>query len=145
MILEDRIVTELAEVVCKRIARRTRMALTKMTGDCLLSGDDTPLKNSWEEICVQLQTEESFAWSAYETTVRVTVTGFVEELQRYEIAAIWLQTNDAGELKYEEVDLKHLPIDESSVADFIIQQHVYPLADGWSNNRIREYIDREVT
>jgi hypothetical protein len=78
---EDRIVSDLAEVVCKRIARQTRMALTKLT-DCRLSGEDSPLKNSWEEICVQCQGEESIFGSAYEDTTRSFVRQFVQKLQR---------------------------------------------------------------
>jgi hypothetical protein len=138
---EDRIVSDLADVVCKRIARQTRMALTKIT-DCRLSGEDSPLKNSWEEICVQCQTEESSAWSAYEETIRAYVTGFVEQLQRHEIEAIYLQTEDACDLTDEEAEQKPLPVNESCVVDYIIKQHLYTLADGWSNKRIREFIDR---
>lgn len=144
---EDRIVSELAEVVCKRIARQTRMALTKIT-DCQLSGDDSPLANTWEEICVQCQQEKSYCWSAYEETISVLVRGFVQKLQRCEIEAIWLQTADACDMTDEEYERIHQPgerpaINESSVVDYIIDQHIYTLADGWSNKRIRKYIDRE--
>jgi hypothetical protein len=79
MTSENRIVSELAKVVCKRIARQTRMALTKMT-NCRLSGEDSPLKNSWEEICVQCQGEESIFWSAYEDTTRSFARKFVKNL-----------------------------------------------------------------
>jgi len=36
----------------------------------LLSGDDSGLKNTWEEICVQLQGDESIHWGVYEEVVR---------------------------------------------------------------------------
>jgi len=140
---EDRIVSELAEFVCKRIARQTRMALTNIA-DCRLSGDDSPLANTWEEICVQCQSENSYAWSAYEETIRVCVMGFVQKLKRFEIEAIYLQTENACDLTNEDVERKHLPVNESSVVDYIIQQHIYPLADGWSNKRIRKFIDRDL-
>ena len=138
---EDRIVSELADVVCKQIARQTRMALTKLT-DCCLSGDDSPLKNSWEEICVQFQQEMAYCWDAYEDTIRGFVRMFVQRLQRFEIEAIYLQTEDACDLTDEEAEQKPLPVNESCVVDYIIKQHLYPLADRWSNKRIREYIDR---
>ena len=145
---EDRIVSELAEVVCKRIARQTRMALTKMT-DCQLSGEDSPLKNTWEEICVQCQGEESIFRSAYEDTIRGFVRGFVQKLQRFEIEAIWLQTDDACDLTDEEFERessagKRPAINESSVVDYIIQNHIYPLAGDWSNKRIREFFERDL-
>jgi hypothetical protein len=144
---EDRIVSELAEVVCKRIAWQTRMALTRMT-DCRLSGDDSPLNNSWEEICVQCQGEKSIFWSAYEDSIRGLVRNFVQKLQRFEIEAIWLQTGDACDLTDEEFEQEHPPgkrpaINESSVVDQIIQNYIYALAGDWSNKRIREFIDRE--
>ena len=145
---ENRIVSELAEVVCKRIARQTRMALTKMT-DCQLSGEDSPLKNTWEEICVQCQGEESIFVSAYEDTIRSFVREFVQKLQRFEIEAIWLQTDNAFDLTDEEYERessgeKRPAINESSVVDYIIQNHIYPLAGDWSNKRIREFIDRDL-
>ncbi len=37
--------------------------------DCLLSGDDTDLVSVWEEICIQVQGQESFDWDAYDYTV----------------------------------------------------------------------------
>jgi hypothetical protein len=136
---KDRIVSELAEVVCKRIAWQTRMALTNMT-DCRLSGVDSPLKNSWEEICVQCQGEESIFWSAYEDTVRSFVRQFVQKRQTFEIEAVWLQTADAYDLTDEE---NRPSINESSVADYIIQNHIYSLAGDWSNKRIRKHIESE--
>jgi len=145
---ENRIVSELAEVVCKRIARQTRMALTKMT-DCQLSGEDSPLKNTWEEICVRCQGEESIFGSAYGDTIRSIVREFVQKLQRFEIEAIWLQTDNAFDLTDEEYERessgeKRPAINESSVVDYIIQNHIYSLAGDWSNKRIREFFERDL-
>jgi len=136
---ENRIVSELAEAVCKRIARQTRMALTKIAGSGL-SGDDSPLDNIWDEICAQCQHENSIFWSHYEDMIRSFVTKFVQKLPRIEVEAVYVQTDDACDLTDKEAEQKHIPINESSVVDFIIQQHVYPLAGDWSNKRIRKYI-----
>jgi hypothetical protein len=142
---EDRIVRDFADVVCKRIARQTRAALTKMT-DCRLSGDDSVLKNSWEEICVQLQGEQSIFWSAYETTINALITGHVGILKRFELEAIWLQTDDAFDQIDEEVE-RNRPsgdrpgVNEDSVIDYIRSEYVFALASDWSNHRIRKYID----
>lgn len=35
----------------------------------LLSGDDSGLKNTWEEICSQVQGEQSFHWDVYINTI----------------------------------------------------------------------------
>jgi hypothetical protein len=145
---EDRIVSELADAVCKRIVRQTRMALTKMT-DCRLSGDDSPLKNSWEEICVQCQDENSIFCSAYEDTIRKFVRMFMQKLQRFEIEAVWLQTTALyDDMTDEEFDRMQAAeerpaINEASVEDHIIQNYIYSLAGDWTNKRIRKFIDRD--
>lgn len=49
--------------------------LKKMKDDALLSGEDSGLENVWEEICVQLQREQSFEWQMYV----LVVDGIIEE------------------------------------------------------------------
>ena len=142
---EDRIVRDLAATICKRIAWQTRMALTKMT-NCRLSGDDSPLKNTWEEICVQMQGAGSVCWSAYEATINALITGYVGELKRFELEAIWLQTDDALDQMDEEVERNRLSedrpgVNDGSVVDYIRKDYVLSSASDWSNSRIRKYID----
>ena len=55
---EWRIVRRLAEQVCQRITRRVIRSLRELV-DGLQSGDDSGLTNAWEEICVQVQGEQS--------------------------------------------------------------------------------------
>jgi hypothetical protein len=54
------------------------------------------LFNAWDEICVQVQAEQSIFWGAYEDTARAVISGRLDCLSRQELCAIWLQT-DAGE------------------------------------------------
>jgi len=61
------VVRELAEQICRRLTRRMIATLQKMNNG-LLSGDDSGLKNAWDEICAQLQFEESFSWDVYDET-----------------------------------------------------------------------------
>jgi hypothetical protein len=85
---ESTIVREVAGVACARIARKTIADLKRMKGT--LSGDDSELKTTWDEICVQVQDEHSVAWDAYEKTVRSVVHVYAGELVPYEREAIWL-------------------------------------------------------
>jgi hypothetical protein len=39
-----------------------------------LSGTDSGLKNTWDEICVQIQGEYSFHWDTYEGAVKITLS-----------------------------------------------------------------------
>ena len=49
---ESVIVRDLARQVCRRVTQRTIDSLIKMK--ICLSGDDSELKNTWDEICVQV-------------------------------------------------------------------------------------------
>ena len=60
-----------------------------------LSGDDSELDTTWDEICVQVQDEESVFWDVYDEIVRDMVRAHVAELPKFEREAIWFQT-DAG-------------------------------------------------
>lgn len=53
------IVRALAHALCQRLTRRLIKQLQKMT-DALHSGDGSGLQNAWDEICVQVQYEQSF-------------------------------------------------------------------------------------
>lgn len=53
--------------------------LKLMNDDCLLSGDDSGLKNVWEEICVQLQGDESIYWGVYEGVIRNLISDAINK------------------------------------------------------------------
>jgi hypothetical protein len=76
------VVRELAEQICRRLTRRMIATLQKMNNG-LLSGDDSGLKNAWDEICAQLKFEESFSWDVYDETVRGLAASDIERLLPY--------------------------------------------------------------
>lgn len=138
---ESTIVREVAGVACARIARKTIADLKRMKGT--LSGDDSELKTTWDEICVQVQGEHSANWDAYEKTVRSVVHAYAGELVPYEREAIWLQTKsgiawDADDLESREDS----PVFDDEIIDYITTEHVYAEADRFSNSRIRDFLDR---
>ena len=98
---EEKIVEELASEIGKRITRKTIRDLQKM-GEEFMSSGDSGLENVWDEICVQVQYERSFDWEAYDETVRQFVVLYVRELEYYEKRALWIQTESAQDLKYED-------------------------------------------
>lgn len=55
---EDQINETLLASLKEDLVRQTIKSLEEMCGDCLLSGEDSGLKNVWEEVCVQVQDEE---------------------------------------------------------------------------------------
>lgn len=67
---EFKLLFELNSVHVNMIADKIIQELIELTDkDFLLSGNDSGLKNVWEEICVQKQGEESHYWDAYEDTI----------------------------------------------------------------------------
>src|ERR1700722_13667063 len=57
---------------------------------CRQSGDDSVLKDVWEEFKYQLQREESVFFDAHETTIRDFCGSFVAGLDRERQGLLWL-------------------------------------------------------
>jgi hypothetical protein len=136
----DEIVRRVAKLACERICRRLIRAYRRMHHK--LSGDDSPLVNVWEEICVQEQQERAFSWEdAYEASLLGFLEGEVDALDEATRWAIWHQT-DAG-IDWS-VDDNEPPEEWSSeeLGRFILEEYVLPAAGAYSNARIRRYIER---
>ena len=134
------IVSAVAEAAAKRIARKVIAYLQGM--DQMLSGDDSGLKTTWDEICVQVQYEQSFYWDAYDETVRGILRGYVAELPKHEREAIWLETDAGVDWRFEEPEERDpRPVSEEDILDYLAQEYVYAEAGRWSNSRIRDYLD----
>ncbi|WP_394375149.1 hypothetical protein [Stutzerimonas frequens] len=110
---------------------------------CLLSGDDTNLRSTWEEICVQQQGEESFDWNAYLDLISAFVAARVEALQAYELDALWLLSPQGEDWDCElEEEREPYPVWRGDVIDYL-QSEILDKAINWSNARIRKYLERE--
>src|SRR5205823_5008771 len=80
--ISDHVVRQLADHVCQRITKRTINGLLRIAAK--LSGDDSELQNHWDEICVQVQSEESFFWHVYEESMTALLAAEVERLKDFE-------------------------------------------------------------
>lgn len=101
------------------------------------------MSSVWDEICVQVQYEESFQWDAYEQTMRAFVEASIEDLAQFEREAIWLQTEAALEWEVKEAQERDpYPVYVGDIVDFVMQEHLLPKAGRWNNARIRAFIDR---
>jgi hypothetical protein len=138
---ESLIVSRTAEVACQRVSSRAIRTLQKMT-EGLQSGDDSGLTNAWEELCVQIQYEQSFYWDAYEGTVRQVLAQEVEKLPVYECEAIWLQTPEGKDWDAEDEESRdRYPVVEDEIVEYLKDEYVYSAAGKWSNERIRKYLE----
>ncbi|MDT3776349.1 hypothetical protein PJI16_02090 [Nitrospira sp. MA-1] len=140
-ISESAIVRAVAEQAARRITRKVISVLQMMSET--LAGDDSDLKTSWDEICVQVQIEASFSWDAYDETVRHIVEGHIVKLLKHEREAIWLQTDAGWDWAYEEsADREADPEMDDDIVDYLTREYVYAEAGHWSNARIRALIER---
>jgi len=139
---EWRIVRRLAEQVCQRVTRRVIRYLQELV-DGLQSGDDSGLTNAWEEICVQVQGEQSVLWDAYyDVMVRQIVSMEVPGLPEHERDAVWLLTPEGEQWDAEEEgEREKSPVAEDNIIDYLANEYVYPAAGNWSNPRIRKYLE----
>lgn len=136
----DCIIKDIAARECKRISQITILALQKMT-DGMQSGEDSPLQNIWEEICVQVQSEESVMWWAYKDVVEGIIQCEVDLLDTPTKKAIWLQT-EGYENWDEEDDDESVPWLAEDIVKYILYAFVLSTAEDWHNDRIERYLDR---
>jgi hypothetical protein len=139
---EWHIVRNLAKQVCQQVTRKIIRDLQELKNG-LLSGDDSGLTNAWEEICVQVQGQESVSWNAFDLTVRQSVSGEVAKLLPHEREAIWLQTPSGEDWDAEdEKSRDEYPVVVDEIVDYLTNEYIYPAAGDWSNKRIRKYVEQ---
>jgi hypothetical protein len=132
-----------ADNAIARVCNRARRTLITMPASGL-AGDDCGLRNVWDELCVQLQYDQSPDWWAFEITVRQVIEGVMLDLAGHEKLAIWLDTDQGRDWQWEDEDKRESPpnVDDQDVALYIQRSHLYPMAKEWSNTRIRNFIQR---
>jgi hypothetical protein len=136
----DEIVRRIAKVACERICQRLIRAYRQMPAH--LFGDDSPLANLWEDICIQAQEERSVFWGeTYEASLLGFLEGEVDDLDETTRWAIWHQTDGGIDWC---VDDSEPPENWSTeeLARFILDRYVLPAAEGYSNASIRRYFER---
>ena len=139
---KDWIIEKIAEKACNKITIKVIRYLQKMT-DCLLSGDDTPLKNVWDEICVQVQDEESFFGDAYIDTISSLISKEINYLDEEIKQAIWFQTDEGLYWDEDEDEDQREPyFDDNEILRHILSNYIIPSADNWTNLRIKKYLER---
>lgn len=140
---EEQVVRALALRISSDIARKTAVALRKLTNTLAL-GDDTGLKNTWEEVCVQIQYEQSVLWDAYEDTIDAIILAHVENLEQYEMIAMWLQTTEGIDWQVDCEDQETPPFSCRDIVEYVRGVHLFELAGKYTNRRILDYLDNAV-
>jgi hypothetical protein len=154
--IQRSLIKEYAATAANSICEQT-IAFLKEIKDTL-SGDDSPLENTWEEICVQVQDEQSFHWAVYLEMMYETVSGKIGHLPRHDLVALWMQTDEGMDwLRYrekseegdhplyqrEDLSMSIVPINHEEIAQYIIDQFLLPAAGEFTNMNIEAYLDGE--
>ena len=137
---------ELSKKLSKKIARQT---IRWLQGQNTAIGIGS-LENLWDDVCYQLQSGRSYSWNHYDFTIMTYVISKLEELNKYEVNAIWLQTEDAYDhlVDMEEngisIDSSFTPIGSPPYVDdmarYIVNEYIYSQADVWQNDRLRQLL-----
>ena len=140
---ESDVIRAFAETICKRVTRKSISQLQRMTSG-LLSGEDSGLENTWDEICAQVQYQESIHWDLYDDTVRDVARIEIQELQHHERQAIGLQTPEGFDWLFEGESARDAcPVVEDDIVEYLVREHIYSCAANWTNKRIRAYLDHD--
>lgn len=139
---KDEIIREIAEIESKKIVRKIILFCQKNTQN-LLSDEDSGLKNIWDEICVQMQYQESTFWEWYLIFIESYIMEEVKKLNIVIKKTIWLQTMEGIEWEDdedEEIDHSRVSIDENDIVQYI-SRNVLSAACDYTNARIEKYLD----
>ncbi len=128
------------EALAKRTIRELVGKLQRMPDT--LSGDDSVLGTTWDEICVQQQFEKSVFWDVYELTMRTLIEGSVGKMPREELVKVWLLTSEGEDWTEEQETEDEEPCPNvGDVVDFLYGRLLSVSAD-YLNPRIIAYRDR---
>jgi hypothetical protein len=149
-IVQKTLIRKYATVAAESITTEIIAELKSYTAT--MSGDDSGLKNIWEELCVQVQGEESFYWEAYQETVRTSVLGRLEALGYHDLASLWLQTDNGcdWDVENDEADTPLsqrltaapcVPYDLNDIATYLVSEYVLRFAENYTNKNIEAYLN----
>ena len=138
---------KLSDNLCKKIASKT---IRWMQGCDTHLLEIDGLKNLWDDVCYQMQKEESFYWSYYDDMVVANILSLLAEQEDYEVNSIWLQTNDVHyqlselETNGKIIDSQYKTMNVScyihDIARYIAGEYIYKQAEGWRNDRLRQLL-----
>jgi hypothetical protein len=137
---EIKLLLELNRMYVAQITDKVICQLEIMTDKNMLqSGEDSGLKNVWEEYCVQVQDEESFLWEAYRHTISQCI-GIELDKQPLPVKKIlsYISGLDMNSVTDEE---QFTYIEEAAIKGIL--DEISNRADSYTNENIERYIARE--
>ncbi len=129
--------------IAQSIVRETIDRLKAMT-DCRMSGDDSGLANVWEEVCVQVQGEQSIFWGVYLATIDALLAPAVQAMDPVVRHALWLKTEGGQDWKFDHDDEDDVGPPTFNTDDIIeyLNERVLTAAGNFENSAIRRHRER---
>lgn len=135
--VHEQLIRHLADDAGRQVAERAAKYLRSLR--VCLSGADSGLENTWEEFCVQVQSDESFFWDAYVDTVKDAIEGELTSVQPHELIAMWLQTDAGIDWAADEEEGEPPVMVRPDVVDWVYEL-VWKLADASRHPRVVRYL-----
>lgn len=148
------LIRQYANVVAEKVCDGVIEDLKQIT--TTLSGDDSGLRNTWEEICVQVQGEESFFWDEYQTVMHDAILGAIVAVEQRDLASLWLQSEEGWSWRWDmenadaaavndaaNAEVTEIPFDQEEIAKYILQKHLLVRAEDYSNQRIAAFLGED--
>lgn len=144
------LIRQYANVVAERVCDGVIEDLKQIT--TTLSGDDSGLRNTWEEICVQVQGEESFFWDEYQTVMQDAILGAIVAVEQRDLASLWLQSEEGWSWRWDmenadddaaNAEVTEIPFVQEEIAKHILQKHLMVRAEDYSNQRIAAFLGKD--
>lgn len=133
----EQLMALLAEPIIKRLvcSVRRRLQSLKRESNMMLWGEDSGLKNFWDEICVQVQGEESIFFDMYIDTIEEIIEEFLSKRTEEEKIILWTQTEEYEEWKTDEhkekaySDVLCQYVNEDDIRNYVFQEVICEAAN----------------
>jgi hypothetical protein len=146
MRIEEAVTKAWSSVLTQQILAAVMGDLQRLGGDSLLSGEDSGLENVWEEICVQVQAEESAYGDAYRQTVETFIELHLNGLEHEAKVALWSVTDNGWSWIYDhhedEDGYLSAPVDESEIVQDLWDK-LLTKAEYFTNPNVSRYVGDE--
>lgn len=135
---DESLIEQTAQDAKSTIVRSVIDQLQTMASD-LQSGDDSGLETVWEEICVQVQGEESALYSSYEDLIDEFAVNELSGLDKETLSALWLRTDNGIEWLCDHEGKESAPYCIDDIASEICSLVLSEAAD-FENDRIYNHL-----
>ena len=118
MSIEQAIVQAWARQLTANAIAQVRREMTDLNEN-LLSGDDSGLSNVWDEVCAQVQGEESAFWETYLEVLDDNLRMYLSSISQEAELALWIETPEGGcwvsGHEQDPVNIEEVPVNREDV------------------------------